>query len=92
MFYSYRTKMKYLYESVVAMPSPVSLTSHVHKSSLQIRRPMAANCFPSHGSVKKTMRVDGRRSHWASADCVHAACKWMKHEAGPTYLNPVQAN
>lgn len=44
--------MKYSYDSVVAMPSPVSLTSHVHKSSLQIRSPMVANCFPSHRSVK----------------------------------------
>ena len=49
---------------------------------------MAANCFPSRRAVK-TMQMDGRSSHRASADCVHAACKCMKHEAGPTDLNPV---
>lgn len=36
--------------------------------------------------------TDRRSSHWASVDCVHAACKCMRHEAGPTYLNPVQAS
>lgn len=32
------------------------------------------------------MQMDGGSPHWASAVCVHAACKCMKHEAGPTYL------
>lgn len=82
MFYSYRTKMKYSFQNVVAMLSSVSLTSHVLKSSLQIRRTMAANCFSPRGSIK-TMQMDGRGSHWVPADCVHAACKCMKHEAGP---------
>lgn len=77
-FYSYRTKMKYSYQCVVAMLSSVSFTSHVHNSWLKIRRTMAANWFPSRRSVK-TMQMDGRSSHWALADCVHAACKM--HEA-----------
>lgn len=39
---------------------------------------------PSHRGVK-TIQMDGRSSHEVSADCVDAACKCMKHEAGPTY-------
>lgn len=34
----------------------------------------------------KTMRMDGKISHWAAPDCVHAACKWVKHEAGWTWF------
>lgn len=46
--------------------------------------------FPSRRRSRNN--ANGRSSHWASADCVHAACKCMKHEAGPTYLSPVQAS
>lgn len=79
--------MKYSYWRVVAVLSSVSLTSHVHKSSLQIRWIVAANCFLPHGSVK-TMQMDGRSPHWVPADCVHAACKCMKHDAGPNRSQP----
>lgn len=34
------------------------------------------------------MQMDGRSSHWAPADCVHAACKCAKHEAGPNLSQP----
>lgn len=34
------------------------------------------------------MQMDGGSSHWAPADCVHAACKCMEHEAGPNLSQP----
>lgn len=62
----------------------VSLTSHVHKSSIQIRRTRAPNCPPPHTwerekkKRKETVQMDGGSSRWALADCVHAACKCIK--------------
>lgn len=34
------------------------------------------------------MQMDGGSSHWTPADCVHAACKCMEHEAGPNLSQP----
>lgn len=38
-----------------------------------------------HMGALKTMQMDRKIPHWAP-DCVHAACKCMKHEAGRTWF------
>lgn len=39
-----------------------------------------------HMGALKTMQMDGKISHWAALDCVHAACKCLKHEAGRSWF------
>lgn len=77
-FYLYRRKMKNSYLSVAAMLSSVSLTSHRHKSSLQIRWTMATNCFLPHGSLKNNANGWKDLSPGSTRLC---SCGMQMHEA-----------
>lgn len=84
--------MKYSYLSVAAMLSSLSLTSHRHKSSLPIRRTMATNCFPPHGSVKNNANGWKDLSLGSTRLC---SCGMQMGEAWSglnLVLNPVQAS